>query len=117
MIIVENISEIFCNFILIDGIYECSKCGSKISFSDSHEPPMVPCRSPLQQTAENIPSAIKEIIPNASTELIEKRYLICMSCEFLQNHTCAKCGCSITRDRNYMNKLSNPNETCPIEKW
>jgi hypothetical protein len=117
MILVDNIDNIFCNFIKIDNIYECSKCGNRISFTDYDDPPMFPCRSPLLKNSSEVPSNIHSMIPSSSLELIEKRYSSCLSCEFLQNNTCTKCGCNITRDRNYMNKLANESETCPIAKW
>ncbi len=117
MITIDSMTDIFCNFVKIDDHYECSKCGTKVSFSDQDEPPLFPCRSPLKANAADIPSAIKEMIPDSSLDLIEQRYSICSSCEFLQNSTCVKCGCNITRDRNYMSKLSNKNASCPINKW
>lgn len=117
MILVDNMQDIFCNFVNIDGSYECSKCGNKISFSDSGEPPLFPCRSPLNQDKDKIPLAIQSVMPNSSLDIIEQRYAVCLSCDFLQNNTCTKCGCNITRDRNYMNKLSNEQEHCPIDKW
>lgn len=117
MTIVDNMSDIFCNFVQINNVYECSKCGTKISFSDSDDPPLFPCRSPLKKDTKNTPSAIQSIIPNSSLDQIEKRYSVCLSCEFLQNNSCTKCGCNITRDRNYMNKLANESESCPIAKW
>jgi hypothetical protein len=117
MILVTDLNDIFCNFVKVEGIYECSKCGNKVSFDDTDDPPLFPCRSPLKKETSKVPSSIQSMIPNSSLETIERRYSICLSCEFLQNSTCAKCGCNITRDRNYMNKLASESESCPIAKW
>jgi hypothetical protein len=117
MILIDNMADIFCNFVKIDNIYECSKCGNRVSFNDGNEPPLFPCRSPLKKDIKDVPAAIRSIIPNSSLELIEQRYSLCLSCEFLKNNTCTKCGCNITRDRNYMNKLASESESCPIAKW
>jgi len=117
MILVNSMSDIFCNFVKVNDYYECSKCGNKVIFYDSNEPPMFPCKSPLLKDKEHVPAAIHSLIPESSVELIEQRYKICLSCEFLTNNTCTKCGCAITRDRNYMNKLANKDQNCPIDKW
>ncbi len=52
-----------------------------------------------------------------SQEQIDARLEICKTCEFYQNNSCLKCGCSLSRDRNFMNKLYWKNKSCPIGKW
>lgn len=50
-------------------------------------------------------------------EEIDARMEICKSCEFFKNNTCMKCGCALSRERNYMNKLLWADQSCPIKKW
>lgn len=50
-------------------------------------------------------------------EQIDSRLEICKGCEFYKNNSCLKCGCSLSRDRNYMNKLYWADKSCPIGKW
>jgi hypothetical protein len=48
---------------------------------------------------------------------IDERLSICKSCEFYENETCLKCGCSLSREKNFMNKLYWADKSCPIGKW
>lgn len=48
---------------------------------------------------------------------IDARLAICNTCEFYQNSTCLKCGCALSRERNFMNKLYWKDKSCPIGKW
>jgi hypothetical protein len=50
-------------------------------------------------------------------EQIDTRLEICKGCEFYKNNSCLKCGCSLSRDKNYMNKLYWADKSCPIGKW
>lgn len=50
-------------------------------------------------------------------EQIDARMDICKTCEFFKNNTCMKCGCALSRERNYMNKLLWVDQSCPIKKW
>lgn len=59
----------------------------------------------------------QEIRKQCSQEQIEKRLAICQACPFYENNTCLKCGCSLSRDRVYMNKLNWADQSCPIGKW
>ncbi len=52
-----------------------------------------------------------------SQEQIDARLAICQGCEFYKNNSCLKCGCALSRDRNYMNKLYWADKSCPIGKW
>jgi hypothetical protein len=47
----------------------------------------------------------------APEEEIEKRKTICESCEFLNGHRCAKCGCVF----NYKIRLAT--QRCPVGRW
>lgn len=53
----------------------------------------------------------------ATTEQISERMNICQSCEFFKDNTCLKCGCSLSRDKNYKNKLYHAEAKCPVGKW
>lgn len=126
MIIVDDFDNLFCNFVKINNIFECSKCGNKISFKEPYvdeEPPIIPCRSPLlgsnvASKVVDFASCIEGMKHNlCSEEEIKNRHNICSSCEHYINNSCKQCGCSITRDRNYLNKLASKEESCPISKW
>jgi hypothetical protein len=55
--------------------------------------------------------------PKCSQEQIYERLAICNSFEFYENNTCLKCGCALSREKNFMNKLYWPDKSCPIGKW
>lgn len=52
-----------------------------------------------------------------SQEQIDERLAICNTCEYYENESCLQCGCAISRDRVYGNKLAYKNKSCPIGKW
>lgn len=54
---------------------------------------------------------------HCTQEEIDSRLSICQTCEFYKNNTCLKCGCSLSRERNFMNKLYWKDKSCPIGKW
>lgn len=124
MITIDSFDDIFCNLVKISDWFECSKCGNRIQIMDSiSDPPQVPCRNPL--IGNNIPNNIYSFASKAmdeknnlcSLQVIEHRHTICSSCEYYKNNTCEQCGCSIIRDRNYLNKIAIKNEKCPIGLW
>lgn len=121
MIIIDDMSNFFCNFIERDGKFECSRCGSVVSFSDKDEPPLFPCKNPLlgesYEVAHNVSKLVEKSNNLCDTKEIESRHQICLGCEFLQNQTCTRCGCNIVRDRVFMNKLAHKTESCPMGKW
>lgn len=55
--------------------------------------------------------------PKCTDDQIQERYNICLSCEHFQNNTCSKCGCTLMRERAYMNKLAWADQSCPVGKW
>ena len=118
-----NMNNMFCKFIKIrDRQFECANCGNTIDVHDDiEEAPIVPCFSPiLNYNASNIVDFMsnhKMQDELCSEQQIETRHNICTSCDFFQNNSCNKCGCSLTRDRNYLNKLALKNQSCPINKW
>jgi hypothetical protein len=54
---------------------------------------------------------------HCTQDQIDNRLSICETCEFYKNNTCLKCGCSLSRERNFMNKLYWKDKSCPIGKW
>lgn len=52
-----------------------------------------------------------------SEEEIKNRLEVCNKCEYYQNNSCILCGCTITRDKNYKNKLANKKARCPDNRW
>ena len=117
------INDIFCSFVAIDDYLECSKCGTKITLADNiSDAPLFPCRNPLT-SINNKSQKIMEFMGQHNTpdlcseQTIDYRLSICQQCEHYSNSTCSQCGCSLVRDRNYMNKLAQKSEQCPIGKW
>lgn len=120
---IMNDDNFFCNFIFIDDHWECSKCGQSIEIVDNNpEPPMWPCFNPLQ--SNDVGSSVNNFMNNyiRQDELLDDnsiniRHSICLKCERFVNNSCEECGCAITKDRNYMNKLASKSESCPLYKW
>jgi|LakMenEpi03Aug12_release.lakeMendotaPanAssembly.Ray.scaffolds.fasta_scaffold42684_2 hypothetical protein len=124
-ITIDSFDNIFCEFVQLENnIFECSKCGTKVTTIDQYSiPPNIPCRNPLlgEDVSNNIHQFISEM-PDlkkdlCSVETIEHRHNICKSCSLFVNNTCSECGCSIVRDRNYLNKIAIKSESCPIGLW
>lgn len=115
--------DFFCTFIkLEDHAYECAKCGVRLVIQDDSDiPPLLPCSSPIvNYSAANIKDFMSNYTNNeelCSEEEIDRRHSICSSCEFFSNNSCAKCGCSLSRDKIYMNKLAVKSQSCPLDKW
>jgi hypothetical protein len=96
-----------CNFIQLSEVeYQCVRCGIIITSPDG-DTPIFPCVAFKPTEDANL----------CTSEQVEKRYFICNSCEFFQNHTCIKCDCIITRNLNYTNKLFHKDQECPELKW
>ena len=126
--LLHSSNKMFCNFILKNNVYKCSKCGIEISTNDE-DIPIFPC-SAININSDQ-PDFIKELrdlstdildktINNediASDDEIERRFKICESCEFFKNSICSQCGCPVNRTRNYINKLSLVSEQCPMNRW
>ena len=116
-------NDIFCNFILIArNTYQCSKCGVVlVTEPGSIETPILPCSAPsFEYSAANVQKFAASNIPTTglcTEEEIQARHSICELCEFFQNNSCTKCGCLLSRDRVYMNKLAFKTASCPINKW
>lgn len=57
--------------------------------------------------------------PKCTDEQREQRFKICETCELFNGTHCthSACGCPITRDSRWRNKLAWATEACPIGKW
>ena len=114
--------SLFCNFIQIDKTtYECHKCGVSLVVEDEiPEPPLIPCSASLAQYSatdiRNYVSNSDNINNLCSEEEINRRHSICEGCEFFSNNSCTECGCYLSRDRGYMNKLAMKDQSCPLNK-
>jgi hypothetical protein len=113
----------FCNFIYLEDKWECSNCGNIVQILDDYEdPPLFPCGGP-QLKSDNIATEVFDFFSKNTSEsicdenTINYRHSICKSCEFYNNNVCTECGCDITRERNYLNKLAILSERCPKHKW
>jgi hypothetical protein len=121
MTIINNFTNnFFCSFIEIStGHYKCSKCGNVVVSQDSYEIPVFPCSyshgTKLEDVKQNINNLFNDNICDEQT--LSNRHYICQKCEYFQNSTCSKCGCNITKNLEYMNKLAHSDESCPIGKW
>lgn len=88
-------------------------------------PPPVPMPSReapgfLEKVKNFATAAAKHVaagMPMASDEEIIRRHDICLTCEFLKDNACTKCGCPVSRVAGYVSKLSWADQECPIGKW
>lgn len=57
--------------------------------------------------------------PKSTQYEINKRLKICLDCaEFDNKHNeCKICGCSISSEIKFMNKLAWADQKCPLNKW
>lgn len=115
-----------CQFIEIEyGLYWCEKCGSKVISYDSNYPILI-CPvgiAPNIQDIQNNTDALRGLHKNnkdlCTDEQITERLKICHSCEFFNSiqSVCDKCGCFLSKQRQFLNKLALSEASCPIGKW
>jgi hypothetical protein len=95
--------------------------GDMITVDETH--PAYPRLKPpslLQKAANFAASAAKHIkagMPLCTQEQIDQRFAICQGCEFYKDNACLKCGCPLSREKQFISKLSWANEKCPVGKW
>lgn len=128
---VQIANNLFCEYQQIDYyIYECKNCGTRIKMSNAGDPPMFPCKKTLIKKNEDLTFGSKILnfaksvaehtangFPTCTPEQIEQRHSICSRCEFLKDNTCLKCGCPISRTKQFISKLAWSDQECPIGKW
>jgi hypothetical protein len=124
---------ITCEFIKIsEDMAQCTKCGNVIQILDDFDMmPFFPCGSAIDELFDNDnidPAKIKnrvtedgpgdlDVANQCSDEEIKTRFEICKSCEHFDNNTCQQCGCILSRDKIFLNKLAWKDQNCPISKW
>jgi uncharacterized paraquat-inducible protein A len=126
--------DIFCKFISKDQHhYICSSCGLRVTVTNPGDaPPFFPCSKPLrrepEQSTVSFGQKIKNFagslinhvsagLPTCTDQQIAERHNICMSCEFFKDDTCSKCGCPLTRNKQFLSKLAWSDQSCPVGKW
>lgn len=116
----------FCNFIEIDnGVYRCTNCDTVVVIEDSYDDtPIFPCKKSLiSNSKEELVENIKALAKNnneskqCTEEQILLRHSICSLCEDFKDGSCNRCGCPITRNKDFANKLLWADQECPIGKW
>ncbi len=126
--------DLFCEFKLMDNqkLLECTNCGHIVQLRDEKQKFL--CKHKIIQESikqkkvkflrtEKIERPTdsnqlnSENKQQCSQEQIDARLSVCKSCEFYDKNTCLKCGCSLSRDKVFMNKLYWPDQSCPIGKW
>lgn len=60
-------------------------------------------------------------MPKSTQEEINNRWLICCGCEFFENDNkqskCLQCGCNLSTEKKFLNKLAWADQKCPINRW
>lgn len=117
-------------------IYRCDACGFKTA-PTPHPVELVRrcprCYAqrplpPLWKRASNVIAAIikhaKNWFRKCSRAEIEKRVATCEQCELFKPAanrcgycTHADCGCPISREKRFLNKLAWRDQKCPLGKW
>jgi hypothetical protein len=115
----------FCNFLSIDnGVFRCTNCDTIITVSDDfEEAPIFPCKaSILRQNDKDFISSVKTLAEISGRQQcndleILNRHNICKACPEFKDDSCSQCGCIITRNKEFANKLLWKDEKCPMDKW
>jgi hypothetical protein len=98
----------------------CARC----PYTD-HEPAAAPAEPPsLARRALNFATALARhagdgFAKREQTEIDAILENHCKPCEFFNGTRCthASCGCNISGERKFLNKLAWASEHCPIGKW
>lgn len=58
-------------------------------------------------------------LPKATQEQINYRFAICEQCDMFdrKNSQCLVCGCNLSKERKFLNKLAWSDQKCPLDKW
>jgi hypothetical protein len=58
-------------------------------------------------------------MPKSSNELILSRYNECVKCSSFDtiNSQCLECGCNISQEKIFLNKLAWKDQKCPLGNW
>ena len=115
----------FCNFIAIDsGVFKCTNCDTIIYTQDDIEDaPIFPCKLSIVRQDDNLFLESVKILGSQSEKQkcsdleILNRHNVCMMCPEFKDDSCSQCGCRITRNKEFANKLLWKDEKCPLDKW
>ena len=115
----------FCNFIAIDtNIFKCTNCDTIITINDGIEDaPIFPCRASMVRQDDNsflesVKTLGSQVEKQKCSDLeILSRHNICITCTEFKDDSCSQCGCRITRNKEFANKLLWKDEKCPLDKW
>lgn len=57
--------------------------------------------------------------PKATKQEILYRHGICVACEYFNHEKseCNVCGCALSKDSKFLNKLAWADQECPKNKW
>ncbi len=123
---------IICEFVSTGyNTAKCVRCHNTIQMLDGIDSfPIFPCRSVMSELfdkdnikIDTIKSQITQDntshdgLTQCSDEEISLRYSVCKGCEYFDNNTCKECGCVLSRDREFLNKLVWKDQSCPKNKW
>lgn len=58
-------------------------------------------------------------LPKANQLQINYRFSICESCDMydIKNSQCLVCGCNVSKQKKFLNKLAWADQKCPLGKW
>lgn len=116
-----------CEYKQENGQYICIHCGftaKKNILRNCTRGPNI-----LQKAINFLPAVTGHVmdgLDKCSEEEIKERLDICKTCELFRIYTenplhgiCTheSCGCNITDQKNFLNKLAWKSQQCPINKW
>jgi hypothetical protein len=119
-----------CNFKQInEKLWKCENCGYEFRKNVKRA-----CSVPQNTHPQNVgPSFLQKAINFSSAvvhdvatgmqrcteEEMDERIEICKTCPFYnhEDSSCNKCGCPLSREKIYRNKLYWKSSGCPIGKW
>ena len=58
-------------------------------------------------------------LPQASQTEIDRRFAICQTCQHFNGRHCThtSCGCTVSSELKFLNKLAWADQRCPVGKW
>lgn len=123
-------AKMACKFIIKDGIATCTECGNPIRTKQTDPTKII--RTCGKQSKPNIFTKAKNFTkavvghvmagaPSCTQAQIDNRLAICQGCDFFDGNpesaSCRKCGCNLSRQKNFLNKLYMADQSCPVRRW
>lgn len=110
--------------------FKCTKCGFPVKKQATKKICRLELKEPtlMQKVANFIPQALTHEMSGkkeCSKEQIQERLSICHQCEIFKPKpngiggvcTHSTCGCAISDEIQYFNKLAWADQECPLKKW